>query len=185
MKVISDRISILKTPELLSIVILPAADKKKLTIMLLWLMAWTTCGVIVFANYFKVTDQNSKLFIIIYLSFWAYYEYKIGRAFIWRKFGKEKIWIKEGFLNYQREVNGKGKINQFELQLINDLKPVDIKAGSFSDLIEQSFWVKGGEKLELSYQAKVVRFGMQLNEKEAALVLKDLSQAIFHNLDKR
>lgn len=185
MKVISDRISILKTSELLSVVILPAADKKKLTLMLLWLMAWTTCGIIVFANYFRLTDQNSKLFVIIYLSFWAYYEYKISRAFIWRKFGKEKIWVKDSILNYQREINGRGKVNQYELQLINDLKPVDIKPGSFSDLMEQSFWIKGGEKLEIWYQSKVIRFGMQLNEKETALVLKDLSQAIFQNLDKR
>lgn len=184
MKVISDRISILKKEDMLSIVILPEADKKRLTIMFLWLLAWTVCGVIVIANFFKLTDQNTQLFVVVYLSFWAYYEFKIARAFIWRKFGKEKIWIKDSILNYQREVNGKGRINKYELQLINDLKTVDIKSGSFSEIIDQSFWVKGGERIELSYQSKLIRLGMQLSEKETALVLKDLSQAIFKILDK-
>ncbi|MBL7918186.1 MAG: hypothetical protein JNM96_07295, partial [Bacteroidia bacterium] len=91
MKVIGKRISILNKDNLLSIVILPENDKKKLFLMFLWLLAWSVCGIIVLANYFKLTTQDAKLFTIIYLSFWAYFEYKIVRAFIWRRSGKEKL----------------------------------------------------------------------------------------------
>ena len=62
MKVIGKRISILKKENLLSIVILPTTDKKKLTLLFLWILAWTTCGIIVFINYFKLLDENIKLF---------------------------------------------------------------------------------------------------------------------------
>ncbi len=185
MKVISDRISVLKKADLLSIVILPEADKKRLTVMLLWLIAWSVCGIIVFINYFKLEDKNSKLFVIVYLTFWAYYEFKITSAFIWRKLGKEKIWIKDGVLNYQREINGRGKVKKYELQLINDLKPVDTKRGSFTHFIDQSFWVKGGESIEISHASNFIRLGMQLSEKESSLVIKALSEAIFSVLDKR
>ena len=56
MKVLGDRISILKKEDLLSIVILPTVDKKKLGILFLWLFAWTVCGVIVL-NY-KIKMQK-------------------------------------------------------------------------------------------------------------------------------
>ena len=47
MDIISDRISLLKKPGVLSIVILPTTDRKKLALMFFWLLAWSACGVIV------------------------------------------------------------------------------------------------------------------------------------------
>ena len=91
MKVIGDRVSILEKDNVFSLVILPTTDKRKLWILFLWLMAWTVCGMIVFANYFNLTNRDTKIFIIVYLSFWVYFEYKIGRAYTWKKFGKEKF----------------------------------------------------------------------------------------------
>lgn len=81
MKIIGERINILKKDNLLSIVILPTTDKKKLGLLFLWLMAWTVCGIIKLANYFRLTEQGAKLFVIIDLSFWAYFEYSITKAF--------------------------------------------------------------------------------------------------------
>lgn len=174
MKVISDRVSILEKDNVFSLVILPTTDRKKLVILFLWLMAWTICGVIVFANYFNITNKEAKIFIIVYLSFWAYFEYKIARAYTWKKFGKEKLWIKKGKLLYQREVSGKGKIKEFDLELINDLRAIELSPTSFADTINQSFWIKGGERLEFECQGKFVRFGMQLSDKETLDVYKAL-----------
>jgi hypothetical protein len=175
MKVIGERISVLKKEGLLSIVILPTTDKKKLGVMFLWLLAWTVCGVIVFANYFRIPDKDSKLFIIIYLSFWAYFEYNIVRAFIWKKFGREKLWIRDGLLYYQREINKKGKINEYNLSLVAPLTVIEINKTSFADSFHQSFWVKGGERLQFETQGKTVRLGMQLSDEEARTVLNDVN----------
>jgi hypothetical protein len=178
MKVIGERISILKKEDLLSVVILPTTNKKKLGLMFLWLLAWTVCGIIVFVNYFKVNDQNSKLFIIIYLSFWLYFEFNIARSYIWKRWGKEKLWIKNRILHYQREVNGKGKIREYNLDLVSKLHLVELKASRFTDTINQSFWVKGGERLEFSAQAKLIRLGMQLTDEEAITVMKEVNHFI-------
>lgn len=178
MKVIGERISILKKDHLLSIVILSSNDKKKLAGLFLWLLAWSICGVIVFANYFQVTNEKAKTFMIVYLSFWAYFEFNIVRAFIWKKYGKEKIWIQDKKLHYQREVNKKGKIREFEIDLINDLKLIELSKNSLADTINQSFWVKGGERLELNCQGKVLRFGLQVKDEEARAVLKELQSYI-------
>ncbi len=174
MNVISDRISILEKDNVFSLVILPTTDKRKLWILFLWLMAWTICGVIVFANYFNITSRDAKIFIVVYLSFWAYYEFKIARAYTWKKFGKEKLWIKKGKLQYQREVSGRGKIKEFDLELVSGLEVIEVSPTSFADNINQSFWIKGGERLEFQCQSKTVRFGMQLNDQEAMDVFKAL-----------
>lgn len=174
MKVIGERISILKKDSLLSIVILSTNDKKKLAGLFLWLMAWSVCGLIVFANYFQVTNEKAKTFMIVYLSFWAYFEFNIVRAFIWKKYGKEKIWIQDKKLYYQREINKKGKIREFELDLINDLKLIELSRTSLADTINQSFWVKGGERLEFSCQGKVIPFALQVKDEEAKTILKEL-----------
>lgn len=175
MKVIGERISILKKENVLSIVILATNDKTKLRIMFLWLMAWTVCGLIVFANYFKATDQNAKLFIIIYLAFWLYFEFNIIRTFMWKRNGKEKLWIKDGKLHYQREINGKGKIQEFDLNLISPLELLELKPTRFADTINQSFWIKGGERLQFFSQSKVVLLGMQISDEEAKKIMKDIN----------
>ncbi len=174
MKVISKRVSILKKEDLVSIVILPTADKRKLGLLFLWLLAWTVCGIIVFANYFKLQQQQPKVYYIIYLSFWAYFEFQILRTFLWKRFGQEKIWIKSGFLNYQRAINGKGKIKDYELEFITDLKLVEVHYSSWADNINQSFWVKGGERIQFTAQTKTVLLGMQLTDEEAREVIREM-----------
>lgn len=174
MRVISDRISIVKKDDVFSLVILPTSDKKKLWLMFAWLFAWTVCGFIVIANYFQLSNKESKLFIIIYLSFWLYYEIRIGRAYLWKRWGKEKLWIKNDVLHYMREMSGKGKVNEYNLDLINELKLIEVHRSSFADTINQSFWIKGGERLEFQYQAKVIRFAMQISDEEAREILREM-----------
>jgi hypothetical protein len=175
MKVIGKRISILKKDNLLSIVILPTGDKRKLGFLFLWLMAWTICGLIVMASYFQLKEANAKLYLIIYLSFWAYFEFNIARTYLWKRFGKEKLWVKEGILHYQREVNQKGKIKEFNLDLISRFRIVELSQAKFSDTINQSFWVKGGERLEFDSQSQLIRLGMQLTDEEARVILNEVN----------
>lgn len=178
MKIISPRISILKKENLLSIVILPTSDKRKLGLLFLWLFAWSVCGIIVLVNYFTLKDSNAKLFTIIYLSFWLYFEFSISRAFIWKKFGREKLWIQNGSIHYQREINNKGKIFECPLDLVSKLQFLEINNTSFVDSINQSFWVKGGERLMFQAQAKTIRLGMQLNDEETREVLNEVNRFI-------
>ena len=178
MKIIGERISILKKENLLSVVILPTTDKTKLRLLFLWLMAWTVCGIIVFANYFKATDQNAKIFIMIYLSFWFYFEFNIARTFMWKRSGKEKLWIQDGTLHYQREVGGKGKIQEFDLNLISPLQVIELKPTRFTDTINQSFWIKGGERLQFYSQSKLVLLGMQITDEEAKKIMKEVNAFI-------
>jgi len=146
--------------------------------LFLWLFAWSVCGIIVLVNYFTLKDANAKLFTIIYLSFWIYFEFSIARAYIWKRFGKEKLWIQNGLIHYQREMNNKGKIFECPLDLVSKLNYLEISKTSFADNINQSFWVKGGERLEFYSQAKTVRLGMQLSDEETRAVLNEVNSLI-------
>lgn len=176
LKEIGKRCSLLIKDSVFSLVILPTDDKRKTNLLFLWLMAWTISGIIIIVNYFTLKQQDAKLFVIIWLGFWAYFEFKITKVFMWKRFGKEKLWIKNGTLYYQQDINGRGKINEYDLNLVSDVALIPVEEKSFIDSFNQTFWVKGGERLEFFYQGKQIRFAMQLSDDDAGKVLSELKK---------
>lgn len=177
-QLISKRSSVLIKDGVFSLVILPTEDKKKTNLLFLWLLAWTISGVIVLGNYFTITQDKAKLLLIIWIAFWAYFEFKIVRVFMWKRFGKEKLWIKNGLLLYKEVINGRGKTKEFDLNLISNLELITLTNGSIADTFSQTFWVKGGERIQLTCQSKVIKFGMQLADDEAKKIISALNKQL-------
>jgi hypothetical protein len=175
-QLISKRSSVLIKDGVFSLVILPTEDKKKTKLLFLWLLAWTISGVIVIGNYFTITQDKAKLLLIIWIAFWAYFEFKIIRVFMWKRFGKEKLWIKNGLLLYKEDINGRGKTKEFDLNLISNLELIALTNGSIADTFSQTFWVKGGERIQFTCQSKVIKFGMQLADDEAKKIISTLNK---------
>jgi hypothetical protein len=175
-QLISKRSSVLIKDGVFSLVILPTEDKKKTNLLFLWLLAWTISGVIVIGNYFTITQDKAKLLLIIWIAFWAYFEFKIIRVFMWKRFGKEKLWIKNGLLLYKEDINGRGKTKEFDLNLISNLELIALTNGSIADTFSQTFWVKGGERIQFTCQSKVIKFGMQLADDEAKKIISTLNK---------
>ena len=173
---IGKRSSILIKDQVFSLVILPTEDKKKVNLMFLWLLAWSVSGVIVIANYFTLQQESAKLFIIVWLGFWAYFEFQIVRVYMWKRFGKEKLWIKNGTLFYQQDINGKGKIKEYDVNLVSNFELVELTKGSIADTFSQTFWVKGGERIEFTCQSNKIRFGMQLEDDDAKKIITALKK---------
>lgn len=177
-QLISKRSSVLIKDGVFSLVILPTDDKKKTNLLFLWLLAWTISGVIVIGNYFTITQVKAKLLLIIWIAFWAYFEFKIVRVFMWKRFGKEKLWIKNGLLLYKEDINGRGKTKEFDLNLISNLELITLTNGSIADTFSQTFWVKGGERIQFTCQSKVIKFGMQLADDEAKKIISALNKQL-------
>lgn len=180
-QLIGKRSSVVIKNQVFSLVILPTDEKKKVNLMFLWLFAWSVSGIIVLANYFTLTNDNTKLVIIMWLGFWAYFEFKIVRVYLWKRFGKEKLWIKNGSILYQQDINGRGKTKEFDLNLISDFTLVPLTPGSIADTFSQTFWVKGGERIEFTCQSKVIRFGMQLSDEDANKIIIALKKFLKQN----
>ena len=177
-QLISKRSSVLIKDGVFSLVILPTDDKKKTNLLFLWLLAWTISGVIVIGNYFTITQDKAKLLLIIWIAFWAYFEFKIVRVFMCKRFGKEKLWIKNGLLLYKEDINGRGKTKEFDLNLISNLELITLTNGSIADTFSQTFWVKGGERIQFTCQSKVIKFGMQLADDEAKKIISALNKQL-------
>lgn len=173
---IGKRSSILIKDQVFSLVILPTDNKKKVNLMFLWLLAWSVSGVIVITNYFTLQQESAKLFIIVWLGFWAYFEFQIVRVYMWKRFGKEKLWIKNGTLFYQQDINGKGKIKEYDTNLVSNFEMVELTKGSIADTFSQTFWVKGGERIEFTCQSNKIRFGMQLEDDDAKKIITALKK---------
>ena len=95
---------------------------------------------------------------------------------MWKRFGKEKLWIKNGKLLYQQDINGKGKIKEFDLNLVSEFSLIALTPGSIADTFSQTFWVKGGERIEFDCQGKNIRVGMQLDDEEAKKIIAALNK---------
>jgi len=178
MEYIGKRISMRRSENELSIVILSSVDKLKNRLLILWLLLWSISGLIVLSQYFVMPDPDTKTAIIVWMGFWAYFEYKIFQAYLWRKSGKEKIKIQEKKLLYKRDVSGRGKIRFFETDFIKDLRLIEPKENSFFESLNNSYWVIAGEKLAFDYYGNEVKFGLQLEEVDAKALIKVMIKEI-------
>ena len=172
MEYIGKRISIKRSENELSIVILSLINKVKNRFLFLWFILWSISGLIVLSQYFIMPDPNTKTAIIVWMGFWAYFEYKIFHAYLWRKSGKEKIKINDKKLLYKRDVLGRGKIKMYDIDIIKNLRLIEPKEDSFIENLNNSYWVIGGEKLAFDYYGREIKFGLQLDETDAKALLK-------------
>lgn len=172
MDYIGKRISIQQKGNDLSIVILALQDKLKNTLLFIWFLLWSLSGIIIFSQYFLLTDPDTKTVLIVWMGFWAYFEYKIFTAYRWRKFGKEIIKIRNGNFSYKRDVSGKGKIKEYRIDLIKNLRYIKSQENSFFENLNDSYWVIANEKLAFDHNGAEIKFGLQLDESDAKALLK-------------
>lgn len=178
MEYIGKRISIKKSETETSIVIVSQSDKKKNVLLFSWLLIWSISGIAVLSQYFVIPDQNTKVMLMVWLAFWVYFEYRIFQAFMWRKYGVEKIKLRENKFFYKRDAAGKGKVKGYEFDFIKDLRLTEAKENSFADSMNNSYWMIGGEKLAFDYYGKEIKFAMQIEQAEAVALLKFIKSSI-------
>lgn len=170
----SKRIAITKTPQFLEIEIYPHLSKNKLNLLLAWLILWSAGGIIIISQFFSNHDRNTKLFMLVWLAFWAYYEYKAITAYRWKKFGRELITIDHEKITIVNEVKGRGVPFIVKARELKDIRTIDFKSKEFSVVMSNSFWSMGGETILFNYSGKSYGFGKQLTEEEALPLLKNI-----------
>ena len=100
---------------------------------------------------------------------------------MWKRFGKEKLWIKNGTVHYQQDINGRGKVKQYDANLVSGIRVIPIETTSFADSFNQSFWVKGGERIEFTCQSKLIKLGMQLPDEDAIRIVSEMRKFLKKN----
>lgn len=151
------------------------SKQKNLTV---WLIAWTFCGVAIGSQMFVDENEQLRTMVLVFMGFWTYFEYKVVKAFRWRKSGEEQIWVNDEEVHYGRTVNNRGILKQYRKAAVNSVREIEEESNSFLDAFNASYWVVGGEKLAFTANGKVVPFGLRLSEKEAKKLKSQINALI-------
>ena len=122
--------------------------------------------------------------IYIFMAFWAYYALKVTRSFFWLLWGRELLKLDETGLFYKRSIKSYGKSSQYFYENIAKMEVYQPKEKSMQAIMEQSPWVKGGERIDFQHFGKTIRFGRKLNPKDTELLFKLITKRIEERLRK-
>lgn len=166
MNTIGDRITWSEQDGSTVFVITQQVEGWKVSALAAWLMAWSFCGAYFIYSWFGDYSREIKLFLVVMIAFWLYFLVRTGRAYFWRRFGKELIRIKDGVMTYKKDIRSYGKAFNYFIENISQVKAIELSKWSFARSNAASFWIVGGETIEFTYQGKVAVLGCQLNESD-------------------
>lgn len=168
MKSIGERITYSFEGKELVIFIDASIEKWKETLLMAWVFTWLVVGGLFIWQLSTLSfSEKETVFIWVFLAFWAYFLVRIGKTLLWRLFGREMIKIDGSKFLYKRDIKKYGKAHRYFLENIKAIDVSDTDRHAIGYQLSGSFWVIGGEKLELQASPRNLRFGMLLNKKEA------------------
>ncbi|TXC78683.1 hypothetical protein [Luteibaculum oceani] len=184
MKFIGNRISHQKKEGIFSVVIAAGVEKAYERILLMWLLLWTLSGVYFITQLFADHSQELKLYIGILLSFWLYYEIRVGRVYFWRKAGYESIKFVEDKVLISQVILGRSKPKTYFVQNIDQFKADMPKETNVLEFLNNSFWVMGRPYISFQHQGDTISFGRQLTESERKALVMLLNKELAYSKKK-
>jgi hypothetical protein len=184
-KLISDKVSYSEKDGNLRLVILGKIEGWKEGLLTAWLLVWIFCGGVVGYELYRTTDQDYQLGYVIFLVFWLYFLWKVGRTWAFRRGGNELIEVNDDRLVLKRSFFRYGKAREYFIDNITAFGPIELSPTSFTYVYENAWWNLGGEKLSFEYQGRFVRFCMQTDEKETGAVYRLIRERIRKHLKKK
>lgn len=174
MRLISERISIdeTKNPK---IVILGRIERWKESLLLFWVAAWSFCGAVFLYYFLADTPMRYSLAMLIMLSFWLYFEWRILKVFLWRRVGFESIDFSLEEIIIQNNLYGHGKKRKFLINKVESFQLIVNSTKNFFAFMDNSFWVMGGQRIYFDYFGKKVVLGMQISDLETKKILSILN----------
>jgi hypothetical protein len=180
-KTLNSKISFQDHNDYTTVVISPRIERWQLNSLLVWLIAWTACGVY-FAYYLLVESVSLKesFVMLVLLVFWLYFEIRITRAFLWRKHGLEIITINKETLSIKDSIFLHGKPAVYPLQEIelSTIENIHLNPKSYGKVMNDSFWQIGQGTCTFKYNEKNIFFGTQLENDESQQLVKLIKKIV-------
>lgn len=153
-------------------------ERWKESLLVAWLAAWLFVGLAVFFELQTTEVGSERTFYFIFLGFWAFFFFRIGKVFVWRRIGEEIIKISPGEMTIKNAFGKFGRTNHFKLNGLRSFGLAKYDQKSFLQFMDQSFWIIGGEKLGFEYHSKKYRLGKQLSDKDATALARLMDKSI-------
>jgi len=174
----SDRIQLNESSEQLELIVSGQISGNQFNLLSIWLFLWTAAGVFVLTQVLASMPKEERIFMVIWLGFWAYFEFKIGNAWIWRKYGREVLIVRKDKTELRFEVPIRSRSSVFETSDIGPFTNLEEQKGLFVKNYYSSFWVKGGETIGFNYKGRLYSFGRQLPPSDAKALIQKLKSRI-------
>jgi hypothetical protein len=155
-------------------IVIPARRNWFITLFLgLWLCGWAMGEVMVPATFFaQDADPGAKLFVAVWFVAWTLGGGFALYVFFWSLVGRERILLTPSTLSIRRELFGLGRLREYELTHIRDLRASPSTYNPFDFRSGLQFWGIGGGVIAFDHGAATVRFGAALEEGEANTIIE-------------
>ena len=188
MDFISERVGYNKTPEDLTIYIKGSkkSDAKKIQFMKIWIILSIVAIILLIAQFFLPFNVGAaKYYLVGLIGFLVYFIYIAIKAYYFRKYGTETIYVNNDKFMIRRDVYTKqGKPKWFKANEKNPFSKVDEKPGGINAFFYSSFWVVTGGTIMFGAKNAEFRFGIQLTDEEANKVVQLMNKTIRINHQK-
>lgn len=148
-----------------------------LAFLALWLCGWAAGEIMVPTTFLRnEVEPGARGFTAAWLVMWTIGGGFALYAFFWSLLGCERVVLTPSSLAIKRELLGFGRVREYELAHIRDLRvapapynPYDFRSGF-------QFWGLGGGVIAFDHGAATVRFGAALEEGEARSIVARLRE---------
>jgi hypothetical protein len=154
-------------------VVIPARRRVFPTLFLpLWLVGWFFGERAVLHTLFGAGrgDGLPSVFLLVWLVGWTFGGGFAAFSLLWTLFGGEVVTLNGQFLTVRWEVLGVGRERRFDLAQVKDLRCSPLAENARS---RSAPWAGG--LVAFDYGAKTMRFGQDLDEAEAKLIVQRLA----------
>lgn len=97
---------------------------------------------------------------------------------MWRKGGREIIRISKGKIEIINAYWKRGLPETFMIRNVFKMGLIKRDQGNFLAFLDDSFWIIGGERVGFSHSGTKIRFGKQLDVKDAELLVRVLESGM-------
>ena len=175
---IGDRILFEQDDNTLKVTIEQGIPAGQMSLLSIWLLLWLSLEAVVL--YFwtqEPTQGNAGIGYAIYSAFWAFFAFRIGKVWMWRRRGKEVIVVNRKGISIALAFGQRGLPDFFAHGSYNAPKRIQENPQQILRTFERAFWSLGGETLQFDAGKRTMVMGKQLSEKDANALLKMMAGA--------
>jgi len=188
---IGERISTEDHPDKTTIIIYPKLEGWKLILLTVWVLGFTFIGIVmiyllaggiynleVVADNVEDWRDQQLVYLIVFLGFWLYFEFKTVKALLWYRFGREFIRLDRDSLTHKRAILGYGKSVKYFYDNIKSMHPFKSDSTSFGQFFENAYWSLGTDAVIFVHFNKEKSFGRRLDEKTTKLLIRFIEDKV-------
>ena len=143
-----------------------------------WLVLWLSLeAAVLYVWTQEPTAGNAWLGYAIYSAFWAFFAFRIGKVWMWRLRGSERIVANTRGISVAMAFGRRGLPDFFAHGAFTGVTRVEENPTQILRSFEQAFWSMGGETLQFKAGRRTMVFGKQLADRDADALLKLLQRA--------